>query len=307
MSPIARTSTHSRTGLRARPAPLLPRVIAAIALALIAVTAQAAGDDHWKGPQPTVASLEAVGPFKVASSKLVASSQYGSATTVFYPTDRTVGSYGLFVLCPGFVSAASLYSGIAQRIASHGFVVAVVSTNSLFDQPKARGTQIGAVLSAVIAQNKTKAVAYAGLVDETRVAFGGHSAGGSGTFYAAATHPEVKALVGLMAGEPGTNFKPFAGIRIPSLLLNAQNDALANAWSSPYYTQLGDTVPAAHIILADTNHLAPWTTSSQAIQGKVAKYATAWVKRFLDEDTRYTSFVKTSASDMSTFEFKGEY
>ncbi len=279
--------------------------LALSALSLASVSALAAG--YQKGPAPTVASLEASGPFVTASAKLPTSTAYGSATTIFYPTDRQSGSFGLFVLCPGFVSTAALYSGIAQRIASHGFVVAVVSTKSLIDQPKARGEQIIAVMKAVIAQNKVQAVAYAGQVDDTRVAIGGHSAGGSGTFYAAASQPQLKALVGLMPGEPGTNFAPFAGIRIPTLLLTGSIDALANGWAHPYFAQLDPTVPAAQIELAGIGHLSLWTTATKASQARIAKYVTAWVKRFVDDDTRYTPFVKTEASDMSLFNVHGDY
>lgn len=288
----------SRTWLR--------RAATALSLATLATLAQA-DTRFWKGPNPTVAALEAKGPFTVSKTKLVASSAYGSATTVYHPSDRSVGRFGLVVLCPGFVSGASLYAGIAERIASHGFVVTVVSTKNLFDQPKPRGEQMVAVMNAVLAQNKIQAVPYAGLIDESRVAFMGHSAGGAGTFYAAATHPELKALVGLMAGQPSADLTPFAGIRIPTLVLTAENDALASSWSEPYYQSLDPSQPAAWIELAGANHLAVWTTASQATQGRVAKYATAWVKRFVDDDTRYTTFVRTPASDMSASDFKGSY
>jgi dienelactone hydrolase len=280
-------------------------LVAGLSLSAMASAALAAG--YKKGPAPTVASLEAKGPFATATATLAAGADFGSGTTIYYPTDRSAGSFGLVVLCPGFVSTASLYAGIAQRIASHGFVVTVVSTKSLTDQPKARGTQLISVMNAVLAQNKVQAVAYAGQIDEARVAFGGHSAGGSGTFYAAASQPQLKALVGLMPGEPGTNFTPFAGIRIPTLLLTGSIDTLANSWANPYFKQLDTSYPSAKIELAGIGHLSLWTTATQASQAKIAKYVTAWVKRFVDDDTRYTPFVKTQAADMSAFGANGDY
>lgn len=280
----------------------------ALGLALTAAASHALADSPYqKGPAPTVASLEAIGPFATAKTTLPTSADYGNGTTVYYPTNRSVGSYGLLVLCPGFVSTAGLYSGIAQRIASHGFVVTVVATKSLLDQPKPRGAQMIAVMNAVLAQNQVQAVPYAGQIDPQRVAFSGHSAGGSGTFYAAATNPQLKALVGLMPGEPGTNFTPFAGIRIPTLILTAENDSLANSWARPYFQGLDPSLPAAQIEMAGMGHLSLWTTSSQTSQGRIAKYVTAWIKRFVDEDTRYTSFVSTQGSDMSAFERHGSY
>ena len=280
----------------------------ALGLALTATSTHALADSpDQKGPSPTVAALEAIGPFATAKTTLPTSADYGNGTTVYYPTNRSVGSYGLLVLCPGFVSTAGLYAGIAQRIASHGFVVTVVATKSLLDQPKPRGAQVIAVMNAVLAQNTGQAVPYAGQIDPQRVAFSGHSAGGSGTFYAAATNPQLKALVGLMPGEPGTNFTPFAGIRIPTLILTAENDSLANSWARPYFQGLDPSLPAAQIEVTGMGHLSLGTTSSQASQGRIAKYVTAWIKRFVDEDTRYTSFVSTQGSDMSAFQRHGSY
>jgi hypothetical protein len=279
-----------------------------LGIALCATGAHALADSPYqKGPAPTVASLEATGPFAIAKTTLPNAADYGNGTTVYYPTNRTVGSYGLLVICPGFVSTAGLYSGIAQRIASHGFVVTVVATKSLLDQPKPRAAQMIAAMNAVLAQNKIQAVPYAGQIDAQRVAFSGHSAGGAGTFYAAATNPQLKALVGLMPGEPGTDFTAFAGVRIPTLLLTAEGDSLANSWSTPYYASLDPSLPAAKIELAGLGHLSLWSTSSQASQGKVAKYVTAWIKRFVDDDTRYTSFISTQGADMSAFSSHGGY
>lgn len=278
----------------------------ALGLALTATASHTLAESPYqKGPAPTVASLEATGPFAIAKTTLPNAADYGNGSQVYYPTDRTTGSFGLLVISPGFVSAVGLYSGIAQRIASHGFVVAVVATKSLLDQPKPRAAQLIAVRDAVLAQNKVQAVPYAGQVDGNRIAFSGHSAGGAGTFYAAATNPQLKALVGLMPGEPGTNFTAFAGVRIPTLILTAQDDSLANSWSTPYYASLATNLPAARIELAGLGHLSLWTTSSQASQGKVAKYVTAWIKRFVDEDTRYTPFISTQGADMSAFASHG--
>ncbi|MFT3859631.1 MAG: dienelactone hydrolase family protein [Aquabacterium sp.] len=283
----------------------LRHAAAGLALTALSLSTLAAGFE--KGPNPTATSLEQMGPFTLGTAKLPSSADYNSSTVIYYPTDASAGSFGLVVLCPGFVSSGALYSGIAKRIASHGFVVAQMDTKSLFDQPIARGKQIVAVMNAVLAQNKTAAVVYAGKVDEGRVAFMGHSAGGAGTFYAGATNPQVKALVGLMAGQPGSNFSAFQGIRIPSLLLTAENDGLASAWAEPYYAQLDASLPAARIEMKGMGHLSLWTTATQASQGKVAKYATAWVKRFVDEDIRYTPFISTKAADMSDFETHANY
>ncbi len=298
----------------ARPTTTVRRLLTGLALGaactLGAIPTATLAAGYAKGPAPTTASIEAAGPFATATAKLINNaSAYGNGTTVYHPTDKTQGSFGLVVLCPGFVSTAGLYAGIAERIASHGFVVTVVQTKSLIDQPKARATQMVAVMEAMKAQNKEPSVAWAGLVDESRVAFMGHSAGGAGTFYAAATHPELKALVGLMAGEPGTSHKALAASTTqPTLVLTAENDGLASSWSEPFFQALtGTPAPAVWVQLAGANHLSLWTTASKTSQARVAKYALAWVKRFVDDDARYTPFFQSQGSDLSNFGSKGSF
>ena len=284
---------------------LLGLSVAALCLSSLATHAWAEG--YQKGPAPTAAALEQMGPYALGTASLPASSDYNNKTVIYYPNAAGAERFGLVVLCPGFVSTGPLYAGVAQRIASHGFVVAQMNTKSLFDQPIARSQQIEAVMKAVLAQNQTAAVAFAGKVDGDRVAIMGHSAGGAGTFYAGARNPQVKALVGLMAGQPSSDFAAFQGIRIPSLLITAENDWLANSWSEPYYAQLPAGLPAALIEMQGMGHLSLWVTATQTSQGRVAKYATAWVKRFVDEDTRYTPFISAPAPDMSDFKRQGSY
>ena len=130
---------------------LLGLSVAALCLSSLATHAWAEG--YQKGPAPTAAALEQMGPYALGTASLPASSDYNNKTVIYYPNAAGAERFGLVVLCPGFVSTGPLYAGVAQRIASHGFVVAQMNTKSLFDQPIARGQQIEAVMKAVLAQN----------------------------------------------------------------------------------------------------------------------------------------------------------
>lgn len=94
------------------------RLLGAAVLALTAGIAQS----QVHGPEPTVASLEAAaGPYAIGNSAIGNSAVgtpngYG-AGTVFYPTVRTEGQFGVVVLAPGFTGGAGLLQ-VAGR--AHG-------------------------------------------------------------------------------------------------------------------------------------------------------------------------------------------
>jgi triacylglycerol lipase len=155
---------------------------AATALAL-AVTQPAMADDT-RGPAPTVEALQAdSGPFAVATYKISPSSAlwYGyRGATVYYPKD-TGQRFGVVTFTPGYTALQAVYAPLAERIASHGFVVVNIDTFTVYDQPAQRATEMAGALKQVIALARKGSVPYAGSIDDTRRAVVGHSMGGGGT------------------------------------------------------------------------------------------------------------------------------
>jgi triacylglycerol lipase len=49
-------------------------------------------------------------------------------------------------MCPGFTATQSSIAWIGRRMATHGFVVMTINTNSTLDQPPSRATQLMAAL-----------------------------------------------------------------------------------------------------------------------------------------------------------------
>ncbi len=279
-----------------------PRVLSAVALACITGIAQ--GQVH--GPDPTVASLEAAtGPYAVASAKVGSPSGYGAAT-VFYPTVRTEGQFGVVVLAPGFLAIQNYYKWLAERVASHGFVVVTVNFNSVFDQPEPRGVQMGKALQQVVSLSKTMTTPYYGVVDVNRQAAMGHSMGGGGTLAASRDNPALKAAVALA---PWHTTKTWASVQVPTLIVADQKDNIApnDTHSIPFYQSFNAALPSAYIELAGADHLCGIQISATKCKNSLAKYSIAWLKRFVDGDTRYTPFVKGAAADMSAFETRGAY
>ena len=60
------------------------------------------------------------------------------------------------VVIPGFVSAESSIEWWGPKLASYGFVVMTIDTNSGFDQPGSRATQINNALDYLVSQNTSR-------------------------------------------------------------------------------------------------------------------------------------------------------
>ncbi len=277
-------------------------------LLAVAVALCSAGAAHAqvRGPAPTVQALEAAaGPYAVTNAKVASPNGYGAAT-VYYPTARTEGQFGVVVLAPGFLAIQNYYKWLAERVASHGFVVVTVNFNSVFDQPESRATQMAKALQQVVTLSKTMTSPYSGVIDVNRQAVMGHSMGGGGSLSAATANSALKAAVTLA---PWHTIKSWSTLQVPTLVLADQDDNIApNATHSiPFYQSFQASLPSAYIELAGADHLCGIQLSATACKTSIGKYSVAWLKRFVDGDTRYTPFVKARAADMSAFETRGQY
>ena len=235
-----------------------------------------------RGPNPTNASLEATsGPFAVATTAVsdLSTSGFGAAD-IYYPTDTSQGTFGGVAVAPGFTATRSSMAWLARRVASHGFVVININTNSTFDQPASRGDQLLAALNYLTGSSSVRT-----RVDASRLAVMGHSMGGGGTLEAAKDRPTLKAAVPLT---PWNTDKSWPEIRTPTMIFGAQSDTIASPASHaiPFYNSIPSTTEKAYLELRGASHFAPNSTNTT-----IGKYSVAWLKRFVDSDTRYEQFL----------------
>lgn len=200
--------------------------------------------------------------------------------TIYYPTSTTAGTFGGVAIAPGFTATQSSISWLGPRIASQGFVVFTIDTNSTLDQPASRGTQLLAALHYLTGRSSVRT-----RVDATRLAVMGHSMGGGGTLEAARSRPSLQAAIGLT---PWDLTKSWSGNRVPDLIVGAQSDTVAPVaqHAIPFYTSLSATSEKAYVELAGASHFAPNSPNTT-----IARYSISWLKRFVDDDTRYEQFI----------------
>ncbi|MGQ4425699.1 alpha/beta hydrolase family protein [Streptomyces violaceoruber] len=261
----------------------LAAVTAAVAAVLVLGTltgpgAQAADNPYERGTAPTESSIEALrGPYSVADTSVssLAVTGFGGGT-IYYPTSTSDGTFGAVVIAPGFTAYQSSIAWLGPRLASQGFVVFTIDTNTTLDQPDSRGRQLLAALDYLTGRSSVR-----GRIDSGRLGVMGHSMGGGGTLEAAKSRPSLQAAIPLT---PWNLDKSWPEVSTPTLVVGADGDTIAPVAShaEPFYSGLPSSTDRAYLELNNATHFSPNTSNTT-----IAKYSISWLKRFIDDDTRY--------------------
>ncbi|WP_030162533.1 serine aminopeptidase domain-containing protein [Glycomyces sp. NRRL B-16210] len=264
-------------------AALLTAVLAAMVGIGVATAPSAAAQDNpfERGPAPTVASIEATrGHYSVSTTSVSSLVSGFGGGTIYYPTTTSDGTFGGVVITPGYTGRQSSISWLGARIASQGFVVFTIDTNTTLDQPGQRADQMQAALDYLVDRSSV-----ANRVDENRLAVMGHSMGGGGSLEAVRDNPDIKAAIPMT---PWHTTKSWSRVTTPTLIFGAENDSVApvRTHSEPFYTSIPSSTDKMYIELDRASHFAPNTSNTT-----IAKYSISWLKRFVDNDTRYDQFL----------------
>ena len=274
---------------------LLGAVTLAVALVAAPAAPALAANPYERGPAPTTASIEASrGSFAIAQLSVARSSVSGfGGGTISYPASTSAGTFGAVAISPGFTASQSSVAWYGPRLASQGFVVITIDTLSTLDQPDSRGTQLLAALDYL-----TRTSTVRTRIDSTRLGVMGHSMGGGGSLAAARTRPALQAAIPLA---PYHSTKNWSSNRVPTLIIGAESDTVAPvaAHSEPFYTSLPAASEKAYLELNNASHSAPTSTNVT-----VAKYSISWLKRFIDNDTRYEQFLCPAPSGSAIQEYR---
>ena len=241
-------------------------------------TAGAQSNPFQRGPNPTNASIEATrGAFAISQTSvpsLVERVRRRAPSTTRPVRPRAPSEPSPSRRAPS--AAESAIAWLGPRIASQGFVVLTIATNSIYDQPGSRADQLQAALNYLVNSSNVRT-----RIDRTRLGLMGHSMGGGGTLEATEGNTSLQAAVPL---QPWHTDKTFPGIRTPTMIIGAENDTIASvaAHSIPFYNSIPASAEKAYLEINNASHLvanSPNTT--------LAKYSIAWLKRYIDNDTRY--------------------
>jgi len=199
--------------------------------------------------------------------------------TIYYPT--TSGQYGVIAVCPGFTGTSSSISWFARRLATHGFVTMAMNTNTIYDLPSSRATQLAAALRYMI--NSASSTIRSRIRSADR-GVAGHSMGGGGTLIASANDSSLRVGIPLT---PWNTYTSFSSVRVPQIIFGADGDTIAPyaSHARPFYNSL--VYPErAYALLNGATHFTPNSTDQ-----RIGRYGVAFAKRFVDGDTRYNEFL----------------
>lgn len=265
---------------------------AALLLACTGLVASGQALAVQNGPAPTLTSIQADGPYAV-STQSVSGSGFGGGT-VYSP--NTAGKYAVVAVCPGFTATQSSIAAISRRLATHGFVVVTINTNSVYDFPSSRANQLLAALRTVTALTTGP---VAGKMDTTRQGVAGWSMGGGGAMLAAGMTPGLK---GGVAFAPWSQSNNLSSSAVPMAYLAGTADTVAPpSMATSFYNATPSTTKKLLGVISGADHNFPKTASQPASYTQVA-----WMKRFLDGDTRYSPFLNGD-SRFYTFRSTGPF
>lgn len=260
------------------------------------------GQSYERGPDPSVAFLEAsTGPYSVRTSRVSRLVSGFGGGTIHYPTGTT-GTMAAIVVIPGFVSAESSIDWWGPKLASHGFVVMTIDTNTGFDQPPSRARQINSALDYLVDQNSSRTSPVNGMIDTERLGVIGWSMGGGGTLRVA-SEGRIKAAIPLAPWDTTR----FSGVQAPTLIFACESDLIApvRSHASPFYNQLPNDIDKAYVEINNGSH---YCANGGGLNNDVlSRFGVSWMKRFLDNDTRYSQFLcgPNHESDRNISEYRG--
>ncbi|RBP50683.1 dienelactone hydrolase family protein [Arenicella xantha] len=240
------------------------------------------------GPNPSLSFVSAAqGPQPVSTVSVSSSVDGFGGGTIYYPSNISQEMAAISI-APGFTNTQSAIAWWGPLLASHGFVVITIDTNSRFDQPDSRSRQLDSALSYLISQSDSSSSSISGLVDENRLATMGFSMGGGGSLQSASRN-RLSAAVPLAPWNSGSN--SFNQIAVPTMIMACENDSTANVSShaSPFYNTIPTSTDKAFMEISGGQHnCANGSNSNNAL---LATYGVSWMKRFLDKDHRYNQFL----------------
>jgi len=258
-------------------------------LSMLAVACVSAPAPSITGPAPTVESLSRNGPYEIRAYTTAPVPEEYARATIYYPLE-TEHRIGGIAIAPGFTQSQRHINWWGSRLASHGYAVLVLDTNSPQDRPEARAAALMSGIDTLQAENSRRSSPLYSRLDSRKMAVMGHSMGGGGAMIAANNHGDrLRASIPFTPWQPDGNF---SNTTVPTLVLAGEEDTIAaiadHAW--PHYASLPSTTPKVYLEVAGGDHFVANNVAEQW-HPLLGRYAIAWLKLYMDGDMRYADFI----------------
>ena len=269
------------------------RVVAAAGFATETASAQIVREEEQPG------AYSGNGPFRTAEYQLKGTP---GGATVFYPTSGAP-PYSAIVFCPPFTGSQPMYKRWGPWCASHGSVLVTMDTRTTGDSVDSRATQQPQVVD-ILGRENTGSGPLAGKLDTSRIGVMGWSMGGGATWISASTKQGLKTAMS-RAGHNMTAINPASkggSMRIPTILFNGSTDSTilgGMGQSSGVFGRIPNPTPKVIFEVSNKGHF-DWGSPTMA-SNDVAILALAFHKAYLDDDKRWTQFIKRPAARVGLY------
>lgn len=241
-------------------------------------------------------NVSMMGQYKTATYEMGLTDPAYQNGKIYYPTDAKP-PFAAVSFALGFLENRSQLEWWGPVLASHGIISFHNDPTTIGDVPGQRAEDIAAQIKVLTAENTRSGSPLMGKIDLKRLGIMGHSMGGGGTLIAGNTlGDKVAALVPLQpwsnpAIDGPTSITSFPNIKAPTLIIGAQNDAVASVadHAVPFYGTIKVTKAYAEVKGAD--HMIGTTSGSMAVRTLQARLAVAWLKIYLEGDKRYEDYI----------------
>lgn len=246
---------------------------------------------------PTLEALGKPGPFQVAYYDQLPPVEEFSTATLYFPANRGT-DFGGVAIAPGFIESQENFAWWGRHLASHGYAVLVLDTNTPRDNPQLRAEALMAAIEVIRGEGERLGSPIRGKIIPEQMAVMGHSMGGGGALLAANAYSDQ-----LKAAIPFTPWQPdgdFGDVAVPTLVFAGEIDRIASvadhAW--PHFESLPAGIPRLYVEIRGGNHfIANSITENEGLRPNIDVHdllgglGVAWLKLFVDGDEAYRELV----------------
>jgi dienelactone hydrolase len=254
-----------------------------------------------RGEDPTEASVQAQGTFAVMSYIDAPASTGYKASSIYYPSDATPPFVGVAAV-PGLNGVQRSVSQWGTFLASHGYAVIVIDTNSTSESPTQRSAALIAAIATLKAENARPDSPLSGKISDCMVIMG-HSMGGGGAVIGAnANSSLLKGAIGL---SPYGGGQSAANITVPTLLFVATGDPLSTPGThvKPAYQAIPEGTSKMYLEFSGGSHdIAQYPIGTRTTDLIVARYGLSWLKFNVEGDARYRQFLNRVSSGLADYQ-----
>jgi len=226
-----------------------------------------------------------------------------SAATIFYPLTLSFAPpIGAVALVPGYGQSASNYEWWGPMLASFGYAVMIIDTNTPQDGLEARSQALMAAVDFLRNENGEADSPIEGRLDATKIAIMGHSIGGGASLQAAQNlgGDDIGAVIPLTpyCCELGQSFSgSLADQDVPTLIFASAEDTVAPPADHArlLYDAIAGSTSKVYAEFATGDHML--ATSSGGDLTTLGRYAMAFLKYHLDGQPQYEEVVYGNQGD----------